>query len=565
MLLSLHIENIAVIKSVDVDFSHGFVSLTGETGAGKSIILDSINLLLGRKAERELIRHGESRAMVSGLFGNLGESCRRLLDSFGVQIDEDGCVLIQRSIGTDGHSSVKVNGRSVSLSVLRGIASSLVAIHGQSDTLALTDAERQLEMLDVYADNTALLSEYTDAYRALLDVRSEIKALREKEGERERMLEILRYQISDIESANLRPGEEDELFEKKVKLKNSEKISKNAGFVFKALRGSEKGSVSFLLDRSITALEQISDVVPDFSEYSERLRDILYQVNDISEEVYAVYSDIDEDPEQTLNKIESRLAKISKLKRKYGSAEKDILEYRDKCEAELLRLENSDNVIKELLEKEKQSYENALSLAERIHARRTESAKALDAEVKRALEFLDMPKVVFFTSIKEEYKGGEKLLNKSGSDTVEFFISPNRGSEAKPLSKIASGGELARVMLALKCALADKNSVSTLIFDEIDAGVSGKTARKIGIKLLELSSTAQIFSVTHSAQIASLADMHFLISKKECELGVETEVELLSREGRITELSRILGGIAVTEAQKRAAIDMLDEREKYIK
>ncbi len=565
MLLSLHIENIAVIKSVDVDFSNGFIALTGETGAGKSIILDSINLLLGKKAERELIRHGESRAMVSGLFGNLSESSRRTLDSFGVPIDEDGCVLIQRSIGTDAHSSVKVNGRSVSLSVLRGISASLVAIHGQSDTLALTDAERQLDMLDVYADNSAYLSEYSEAYRTLLDVRSEIKSLREKEGERERMIELLRYQISDIDSANLRPGEEDELFDKKVKLKNSEKISKNAGFVFKALRGSEKGSVSFLLDRSITALEQISDVVPDFSEYSERLRDILYQVNDISEEVYSVYSDIDEDPEQTLNKIESRLAKISKLKRKYGAAEKDILEYRDKCEAELSRLENSDNVIKELLEKEKQSYETALSLAEKIHLRRTDAAKTLDAEVKRALEFLDMPKVVFFTSIKEEYKGGEKLLNKSGSDTVEFFISPNRGSEAKQLSKIASGGELARVMLALKCALADKNSVSTLIFDEIDAGVSGKTARKIGIKLLELASTAQIFSVTHSAQIASLADMHFLISKKECDAAVETDVQLLSREGRIAELSRILGGIAVTDAQKRAAIDMLDEREKYIK
>jgi len=565
MLLSLHIENIAVIKSVDVDLSSGFISLTGETGAGKSIILDSIGLLLGKKAEKDLVRHGESRAMVSGLFGQLSESERDSLDAVGIHTDEDGTVLIQRSVGLDGHSLIKVNGRSVSLSVLKSITSSLVAIHGQSDTAALLDRDHQLNMLDVYADNEALLLKYRDIYRELISLRSEIKDLRAKEGERERIIEILRYQIADIDSANLRDGEEDELFEKKIKLKNSEKISKNAGFVFKALRGSEKGSVSFLIDRSITALEQISDVVPSLSEYSERLRDILYQVNDISEEVYSVYSETDADPEETLNKIESRLAKISKLKRKYGATETDILAFKEKSENELFDLENSDNVINELMQREREAYSRALSLAETIHSRRSEAAKLLDGEIKNTLEFLDMPKVAFFTSIKEEYKGGEKELNKNGSDTVEFFISPNRGAEVKPLSKIASGGELARVMLALMCALADKNSVSTLIFDEIDSGVSGKTARKIGIKMLELASNAQILSVTHSAQIASLADMHFRISKSEIESSVETSVDLLDRDGRIGELSRILGGIAVTEAQRRAAIDMLDEKENYIK
>ena len=563
MLSSLHIENVAVIKSVDIDFEGGFVAMTGETGAGKSIILDSINLLLGKKAERDLIRHGEERAMVSGLFFSLNKTVTDALAASGISPDEDGALLIQRTISADGHSAVKINGRAVSLSVLKTISPFLVAIHGQSDTQALVDAEKQLEMLDIYADNAEILTRYSKEYDELLKIRAELAELKAKLGERERMIEILRYQIEDIESAKLEDGEEDALIEKKLKIKNSEKISKNAGFVFKALRGSEKGSVSFLIDRSITALDQISDVVPNFADYSEKLRDILYQVTDISEEVYAVYSDIDEDPEESLNKIESRLAKIAKLKRKYGATEREILDFKEKCESELYELENSDNVINELIDKEKHIYDKARALAEEIHSRRADSAKILDTEVKNALEFLDMPKVVFYTSIKEDFKGGELVLNKWGADLVEFFISPNRGAEAKPLSKIASGGELARVMLALKSTLADKNSISTLIFDEIDAGVSGKTARKIGIKMHELSASAQIFSVTHSAQIASLADMHFLISKKDTGSGVETEVSLLEREGRIAELSRILGGIAVTEAQKNAAIDMLDERENF--
>ncbi len=564
MLLSLHIENIAVIKSVDFDFSSGFMVLTGETGAGKSIVIDSINLLLGGKAERELIRHGESTAMISGLFGELSDFTATRLAELGVSVGEDGTILVQRSISTDGKNKIMLNGRSVSLTVLKSVMPYLVSIHGQSDTASLISSKNHLELIDVYAGATELLEEYRREYSALESARREKNELIKKAREGERIKEILEYQIKDIDSASLHSGEEEELVEKKVKIKNSEKITKNSEFVFKALKGSERGSVSYLLDRSISALSQISDVVPAFSEYAERLRDMQYQVEDISEEVYAVLSEIDEDPTSTLNDIEARLDRISKLKRKYGFTVDEVLAFRERAYAEYETLENSDEMIKVLSLREREAYKRALDIANQLHDIRIKAAKSLEQQVKETLEFLDMPKVVFFASIKESFDGGEKLLNKDGSDTVEFYISANRGAEPQPLSKIASGGEMSRIMLALKSVIADKDGVPTVIYDEIDAGVSGKTARKIGIKMLSLSRNTQLFCVTHSAQIASLGDIHFLISKSDVNGSTETGVSLVAEEGRVRELSRILGGIDVTESQRAAARDMLAERKDYI-
>ena len=560
MLNSLHIENLAIIKCIDVDFPRGFVALTGETGAGKSIIIDGINLLLGTKADRELIRTGETSSMVSGIFSELNQNTISVLSENGVSTDDDGNLLIQRTLFADGRSTVKINGRSITLSVLRSIGPSLVNIHGQSDTADLVDTDKQLELVDIYSSNGELLEKYRESYQKLEKIRREIKEISEKENERVRLSEILSYQINDIDSYSLHDGEEEELVERKLKIKNSEKITKNAGFVFKALKGSEKGSVSFLLDRSATALEQISDVIPDFSEYSEKLRDFLYQVEDIAEEVYSQISDMDDDPEESLNQIESRLDKISKLKRKYGYTVKDILEFRDNAQKELEMIENSETLIKELEKEEASVYSESLKLADQLHERRVEASKKIEAEVKDSLEFLDMPKVEFFLSLKEEFSSGKKVLTNYGSDKAEFYISANRGADAQPLSKVASGGELARVMLALKSVMANKDNVGTLIFDEIDTGVSGKTARKIGIKMLSLSKATQLFSVTHSAQIASLADSHYLICKSDIDGITETSVKKLDREGRIKELSRILGGIDVTDSQRRAAIDMLEEK-----
>ncbi len=564
MLTSLHIENLAVIKSVDIDFSRGFTALTGETGAGKSIILDGISLLLGAKADKELIRKGEAFAMVSGVFSALSDSGSAILSENGVYADDDGNILIQRTVALDGKSNIKINGRTVTLSILKAIAPTLVTIHGQGDTAALTSTENQLELIDKYAGNSELLSKYTEAYTALEKLRRDIRAITEKENERERLIEILKYQINDIDSYSLYDGEEEDLVDRKLKIKNSEKITKNAGFVFKALKGSEKGSVSFLLDKSATALEQLSDVIPRFSEFSERLRDFLYQVEDIAEEVYSEISDMDDEPDEKLNEIESRLDKISKLKRKYGLTVRDILEFGERSRRELDTLENSESVLKELEAREKEAYKTALDIAERLHEARANAAEMIEKQVKETLEFLDMPKVVFFTSLKEEYKDGKKLLTSVGSDNAEFYISANRGADAQPLAKIASGGELARVMLALKGVIADRDGTSTVIFDEIDTGVSGKTARKIGIKMLSLSKSVQLIAITHSAQIASLADSHCLISKSDINGATETKVRVLDRDGRISELSRILGGIDITDAQRSAAVDMLTEKEEYI-
>lgn len=565
MLLSLHIENIAVIKSLDLDFSRGFTVLTGETGAGKSIIIDSINLLLGAKADKELIRTGEAYSMVSGLFGELNAAATAALAEVGISADEDGNILIQRSVHTDGRSQIKINGRTVTLSVLRGVTPSLVAIHGQSDTASIADPQKQLELIDIYASNSGLLEEYKALYSELEGVRGQISDVLKQQAERERLVEILKYQIKDIDELAVYDGEEEELIDKKLKIKNSEKITKNAGFVFKALKGSEKGSVSFLLERSISALEQISDVIPDFAAYAETLRDMRYKVDDIGEEVYAVIADMDSDPTETLNRIESRLDKIGKLKRKYGLTLRDVLAFRDKAQSELDMLENSDEIIRQLEERERELYTRALSVADKLHQRRVDASREIEESVKETLEFLDMPKVVFYTSIKDDYQNGKKVLIPSGYDRLEFYISANKGADAQPLGKIASGGELARIMLALKSAISDKDGISTVIYDEIDAGVSGKTARKIGIKMLSIARTTQLFCVTHSAQIASLAEEHFLIKKRDVDAAAQTFVVSLDKDGRIAELSRILGGINVTDAQRKAAEDMLDEREIYTK
>ena len=277
MLTSLHIENMAVIKNIDIDFSCGFTAMTGETGAGKSIIIDAINLLLGARADRELVRTGESLAMVSGFFSELTDAAMRALDDAGLRCDDEGNILIQRTISADGKSQIKINGRSVSISVLKAVTPSLVAIHGQSDTAAITESDKQLELIDIYAGNLDLLEEYSARYAVLEEIRHKIDDIEKKKAEGERISEILRFQIKDIDSASLHENEEEELIDKKVKIKNSERIVKNAGFVFKALKGSEKGSVAFLLDKSVTALEQLSEVVPSFAEYAETLRDMLYR------------------------------------------------------------------------------------------------------------------------------------------------------------------------------------------------------------------------------------------------------------------------------------------------
>ena len=559
MLSSLHIENIAVIRSVDIDLAQGFTAFTGETGAGKSMIIDGINLLLGNRAERELIRTGESRALVSAVFSSLCAEALEALQNAGIEADEDGCVMIQRSISADGHSSVRINGRAATVSLLREIVPRLLNIHGQNENRTLTEPENRLRVLDSYAHNNEALAAYRATYGELTELRRRMRALSGDESERLRTLEMLRYQIEDIDALSLRDEDEEEkLAEKRLRLRNAERITKQASFAYRALKGSEKGSVAYILSRSISALSAIADAVPEVEELNGRLEEAMWQIDDVAERVYDLSGDTDGDPTEALSRTEDRLDAIRRLTRKYGGSIREVLAFRAAAAERLETLEGADDRLQELAREEKKLLAVACEQAKVLHENRAAAALALQKEIVETLTFLDMPRVRFEIRVAATVRDGEPQLDANGYDCIDFLIAANPGEPPAPMEKIASGGELSRIMLALKSVIADHDGIDTVIYDEVDTGVSGKTARKIGMKLRESAARAQVLSVTHSAQIASLADRHFLIEKREEDGRASTAVRPLDRDGRIEELSRILGGIHVTDAQRAAARDMLE-------
>ncbi|NLK40231.1 MAG: DNA repair protein RecN [Clostridiales bacterium] len=560
MLLSLHIENIAVIKCVDIDFSSGLTVLTGETGAGKSIIIDSINFLIGNRTSREIIRAGESRALVSALFADLSESSAAALAEMGIHPDEEGAILLQRSMTEDGRTQSKINGRTITASLQRDLARFLINIHGQHDNQQLLQKSNHTALLDSYAKCQDLRAEYETVYEKMLELNDKIAKLSQDDAESARLSEILKFQIADISAANLKVGEEEKLEADKAKIKNAELIARQAGFAYKALKGSEKGSVVALLDRCSRAMNMISDVIPEAADVASKLVDYQYEIDDIAETVFSYLGDSEEDVVTRLNKIEERLDIIYRLKRKYGNTISEILAYKEDAEKRLKNLENSEALIEQLKHELDNVKGQASEIASRLTARRKGAAKTLAEEICEVLRFLDMPKVVFEVSIKP-YKNadGSDKFTKTGVDDIEFLISANPGLPPDSLAKIASGGELSRIILAIKSVLAEGDGVGTIIFDEIDSGVSGSTARKIGIKLRDIAGGAQVICVTHSAQIASLAHQHIVIEKTEKNGRSETSVSLLDMKGRISEIARILGGINITDAQRLAAVEMIEE------
>ncbi len=550
MLASLHIENAAVIKVADIDFTNGFMVLSGETGAGKSIVIDSINLLSGNRLSRDMIRTGEDRLLVSAVFTDCRTEAIELLESYGVACD--GSVMITRTLSRDGKSAVKINGRTVTQSLQRELCRLLINIHGQNENQRLMQKSAQIDILDSYAENGELRTAYAKVYRALTEAKSKIEELESDTAEKLRMRDMLRYQIEEIAAARLKMGEEEALEAESVRLSSMEKIHAQTHLAYRALYGSEK-SATVLLERAASALEKIGDVLPEAAEGAKRLTEFRYEIEDIADTVQR-YAESDEDPTLRLNKIEARLSTISKLRRKYGADVSEILAFRERAQAQLDTIENAD-AIREELEKECRGLEaKARTLAAQIRERRREAARTIQKEVSETLAFLDMPKVRFCISLAES-----DTLRSDGGDVVEFLISANAGEEPGPLEKIASGGELSRIMLALKSVLSDKDGVATVIFDEVDAGISGKTSRKVGLKLREIARQVQVICVTHSAQIASLADRHFLISKNDQTGRAETEITELDGEGRVDEVARILGGIHVTETQRAVAREMIEE------
>lgn len=560
MLASLHIENVAVIKCVDIDFRQGFTVLTGETGAGKSIIIDSINFLLGNRTPRDIIRAGESRALVSALFTDIPEGAAKALSELGIYPDEYGSIMLQRVMTDDGRTQSKLNGRTITVSLQKDLARFLINIHGQHDNQQLLQKGSHTMLLDSYAKCPELLSEYEKVYVQMTEIRSKIEKLSRDDAESARLTEILKFQIADIEAAKLRVGEEEKLESDKAKIKNAENITRQAGFTYKALRGSEKGSISYLLERCSSALSGISDVIPDAGEISEKLINYKYEIDDIAETVLSFLGDTDSDPTERLNRIEERLDIIYRLKRKYGKDINEILSFKSDAVQRLEKLENSEQIIADLERELSNIRKEAAHRASLLTAARKEAADRMTDEISEVLRFLDMPKVTFEVSIKPfANTDGSDKFTKTGADDIEFRISANPGEPPDSLSKIASGGELSRIMLAIKSVLAEGDGVGTIIFDEIDTGVSGRTAQKIGIKLKNIASETQVICVTHSAQIASLAHNHYVIEKSEHNGRSETAVRPLNREGRIDEVARILGGINITEAQRTAAAEMIEE------
>ncbi len=557
MLEQLHIENIAVIRRLDLDFQKGFTVLSGETGSGKSVILDSIRLILGERGDKELVRHGEDAAYVSALFSEIGEEAVSLLSALSLAPDEDGAIFIERTLTKEGKSQAKWNGRALPLSLLRQAGEALLNIHGQNTTSFLMREDTQRAVLDRYAENEARLSDYLPLYKAYSALLQEEKELYDIAAEKARMTDILKYQIADIESVSPKTGEEERLLEKRLRLRNREKITKQASFVYRALRGAEKGSVHDLLCRSLRSLSQLTDYLPESEELTRILEEAVSATDDVAERIYPYADDDGENPVALLDKIEGRLEEYSRLHRKYGASVEEILAFYEEKKEELSRYESADHKLKDL-EKQKKILKSQLkSKAEEIRASRLASAGDLQKEITEQLIYLDMPKVTFAISVESR---GEEGYRADGCDNVRYLVAANPGELPAPLADVASGGELSRIMLALKSAVAAKDAIGSLIYDEVDTGVSGKTARKIGLKLSACAKGMQIISITHSAQIASLADTHYLISKHEKDGRAETAARILSHDERIEELSRIIGGLTVTDVQRRAAVELLENR-----
>lgn len=557
MLLSLHIENVAVIKCVDVDFEKGFTALTGETGAGKSILIDSIGFLLGARGDRDLLRTGEEKAVVSAMFGDLGAESLRLLAENELSPDEDGNLLLTRTLGADGRTQCKVNGRAVGTYTLRAIAPTLISIHGQSDNLQLLKSENHLSMLDAYAGNEAARSAYADAYAAMQAARRALEALQMSDAEKQKKLETLTRTVQLLESAKLHPGEEEKLLAERRIVADAERISRQTAFVYRALRDAEKGNVAYILDHCAAALSQIADAVPRAAELAARLGDMKYEIEDIADTVYDFTGDIGDDPAARLDRIESRLDKLDKLKKKFMTDEAGLLEKLADAKRELTALSDLSDETARAKKALDAATAAATAAAAALTDTRRAAAERLVPLVSDELAFLDMEKVRFLTDIRPA------ALSATGADAVEFLISTNPGEEPKPIAKIASGGELARIMLALKSVFADSFGVQTVIYDEIDAGVSGKTARKIGIKLKTSARGTQTICVTHSAQIASLADRQLLIEKRVIDGRTETQISEITGDDRVREIARILGGVTVSETMRSSARELIDEGKNY--
>ncbi len=550
MLSVLKIQNIAIIENAEIEFSEGFNVLSGETGAGKSIILDSINAVLGFRTSRELIRTGETEAQVTALFSRIGENVKLKLQQLDLPVAPDDTLLISRAISAD-KNVCKVNNILVTVSVLRELGAELMSIHGQQDNRELLNSETHIGYIDALADNDELFDKFSATYSEYCEIKSKIKKLSTDKEAKARKIDILSYQIDEIEKAEIEPGELDRLRARRNELQNFTKIQNSLSASYEALSGTDgfQGAVE-LASVAYRELASVSSFSPELESVASKMADLYYELQDATE---TIRDSVNEDgfSQAELDEVEDRINLLNNLCKKYGETEEEILTFLGNAKEELENITFSDEKLLELKEKCIETEKKATALARKLSDTRKKTAEDFSRKVCAELGFLDMPHIEFLVDFNEVE------LCENGIDSAEFLISANVGEIPKPLTKIASGGELSRVMLALKTIMADKDKIATMIFDEIDTGVSGRAATKVASKLKQVSSGKQVLCVTHLAQLMAYADSHYLIEKSTRNAKTYTEVALLDREGRKREIARITGGGMLEEIQLKNAEEML--------
>ena len=535
MLRELSIENLAVIEKASIAFDDKLNVFTGETGAGKSILIGGINAILGGRVSKDIVRAGTEKAVVTGLFDDLPESVKAKLSDNGFAVDDE--LLLQRDIHADGKSTARINGRATTVAILRDIASELIDIHGQHDNRLLMDGDIQREILDSYGKNSGLLSEYATAFKEFSALSRKIKEVSRKKTESLEKAELLRERLEELDRYNFSADEEETVKQKIEELRNAEYISENLYNAQTAISGDDDTDGAYsMLEHCKNSVSSLSETIPELDKLAERISDMLVELEDIREEIVQRIPDEDEDTAGMLGVLEERLSVILRLQRKYGTDLAQILENSEKWRNELYEIDNGDDIIEELTEKKKEAGEKVKRLATELTSRRKKAADDLAKQISAELTFLDMPDIRLVFDISQD------KVTLSGMDKVEMLISVNKGEDLKPMSKIASGGELSRIMLAVKNVLAETDKLHTMIFDEIDTGISGRAAAKVGLKLHEAAENRQILCVTHLAQIAAMADTQLLIKKTSDEKRTYTGITKLDFEGRKREIARIISG-----------------------
>lgn len=551
MLNSLYIENIAVIEKTNIDFTKGFNVLTGETGAGKSIIIGSINALLGGRISKDIIRSGADTAFVSGSFSVTNPQVYSLLEQYGFECDQDDQLILQRKLTANGKSSCRINGKPANLAVLKEITAHLVNVHGQHESYNLMSPEKHIEYIDSIGELDSIKKEYRENLAILRDYRKKLKSAQTDDSQRERQIDLLRYQINEIEQAAPQEGEYEQLTEERSKAQNAQDIIKSLSEAEAILAGEDQvnGCIDALRECS-DCIGRVSEYVPVTEKLSERITNVYYELQDCAEEISSILEGIDTDPYR-LQEIEERLDVLYRLSKKYGGTTAEILEFCENAKSQLQQLEDYEFNMESLQKDYDKYFQATKELALKLSAERKKISREFALKVKEEMTYLDMPNVNLEVSIER------CPLNENGCDKLEFLISANPGEAPKPVSKIASGGELSRMMLAITNVIASHNIVSTMIFDEVDTGISGSASQKVGYKLKALSETRQVICITHQAQIAALADTHFLIKKNVENNRTFTQVSELSFEDRVRELARIIGGVSITELTLKHAEEML--------